>query len=71
VPGPNYYRRQADLCFRLALLAEDRTVAELLALKGMQFLAQAEDAGNEAGILTPISHLVEREPPDDGDVFDV
>jgi hypothetical protein len=43
MPGPEYYRRQADICLALSLLGEDPIIAEALIGKATAFLAKAKE----------------------------
>jgi hypothetical protein len=39
--NPEYYRRQADLCMRLALMCENQAIAQLLLNKVLELRAEA------------------------------
>lgn len=63
MPGPEYYRRQADICLALSLLGEDPIIAEALIAKATEFLAKAKEI--EPGAQHPPS------PPQEIDRDDV
>jgi hypothetical protein len=44
MPNACYFRQQADMCARLALVASDRDVAQRFALMAHDYLAKAEAA---------------------------
>jgi hypothetical protein len=46
---PEYYRRQADLCMRLALMCENQAIAELLLNKALELRAEAGTAESPVG----------------------
>jgi hypothetical protein len=52
MPGPEYYRRQADICLALSLLGEDPLIAEALIAKANEFLDRAKEA--ERGLESPL-----------------
>jgi hypothetical protein len=47
--GASYYRRQADICLRLALLSDDVEVVELLIAKAKELRAKAESTESGGG----------------------
>jgi hypothetical protein len=51
---PEYYRRQADLCMRLALMCENQAIAQLLLNKVLELRAEAGASESPAGTL--LSH---------------
>jgi hypothetical protein len=46
---PEYYRRQADLCMRLALMCENQAIAQLLLNKALELRAEAGAAESPVG----------------------
>ena len=68
MPGPEYYRRQADICLALSLLREDPIIAEALIGKATEFLAKAKEV--EPGAQRPPSppREIDRDDPDGVDV---
>jgi len=46
---PEYYRRQADLCMRLALMCENQAIAQLLLNKVLELRAEAGASESPAG----------------------
>ena len=46
---PAYYRRQADLCMRLALMCENQAIAQLLLNKVLELRAEAGAAESPVG----------------------
>jgi hypothetical protein len=57
MPGPEYYRRQADICLGLSLLGEDPVVAEALIAKATELLERAKEAERATEDPLPASHL--------------
>jgi hypothetical protein len=51
---PEYYRRQADLCMRLALMSENQAIAQLLLNKALELRAEA--GASESPVGTQPSH---------------
>ena len=47
--SPEYYRRQADLCMRLALMCENQAIAELLLNKVLELRAEAGASESPVG----------------------
>jgi hypothetical protein len=46
MPGADYYRRQAEVCFRLSRLVHDPDTASWLNAEGVKFLAKAPEGGD-------------------------
>jgi len=57
---PEYYRRQADLCMRLALLCENQAIAQLLLNKALELRAEA-GASESPGGTQPSNHGTARQ----------
>jgi hypothetical protein len=64
MPGPGYYRRQADICLGLSLLGEDPFIAEALIAKATELLERAKEAERAADIPVPPSQLTGRDEID-------
>jgi hypothetical protein len=61
MPGPEYYRRQADICLGLSLLGEDPFIAEALIAKATELLERAKEAERGTEIPVPPSQLTRRD----------
>ena len=59
MPGPDYYRRQADICLGMSVLGEDPAIAAALIALAKEFLAKAEAA--ERADSAPLPHVIDRE----------
>jgi hypothetical protein len=57
MPGPEYYRRQADICLGLSLLGEDPFIAEALIAKATELLERAKEAERVTEGSLPTSRL--------------
>jgi hypothetical protein len=68
MPGPDYYRRQADICLGLSLLGEDPFIAEALIAKATELLEKAKEAERGTAIPVPPSQLIGRDEIDGVDV---
>jgi hypothetical protein len=58
--SPEYYRRQADLCMRLALMCENQPIAQLLLNKVLELRAEAGASESRVGT-RPSDHKVARQ----------
>lgn len=58
---PGYYRRQADICLALSLLAEDPVTAMELIAKAEEFLAKARLADRVHHDFAAPRHVAERD----------
>jgi hypothetical protein len=61
MPGPEYYRRQADICLGLSLLGEDPFIAEALIAKATELLEKAKEAERRVEGPPPTSQLTGRD----------
>ena len=64
LPAPDYYRRQANICMALSLLAEDLLVAVALIEKAEEFLVKAGQI--ECGDEFP-PHVIDCDRSDEND----
>jgi hypothetical protein len=58
--SPEYYRRQADLCMRLALMCENQAIAQLLLNKVLELRAEAGASESPVGT-RPSNHRLARQ----------
>lgn len=49
MPSVAYFRRQADICFRLALIASDGEVSNRLIMMAQEYKAKANTLARQAG----------------------
>jgi hypothetical protein len=49
MPGVAYFRRQADICFRLALIASDEEVSNRLIMMAKEYTAKGDTLAKQAG----------------------
>jgi hypothetical protein len=64
MPTPGYFRRQADICLRLSLIASDDEVSSRLIVMAQEYQARADAIEAEAG--SPLLAMVispDRKPP--------
>jgi hypothetical protein len=64
MPSAAYFRRQADICLRLSLIASDDAISTRLVTMAKEYLATGEALEKAAG--TDLSHGMVAPP--DGDV---
>jgi hypothetical protein len=75
MPSAAYFRRQADICLRLSLIASDDTVSNRLIAMARDYMATSEAMDKEKGAGPPSATDqsaspdgdVDREPPQLGD----
>jgi hypothetical protein len=65
LPGPDYYRRQADICLALSRLAKDPLMAVALIANAEKFLAKATET--ECGDELP-PHVIDGDQSDEHDI---
>jgi hypothetical protein len=67
MPSSAYFRRQADICLRLSLIASDEDVSNRLIKMSREYLVKGDAlAGGEADAGPPLSDHEARSPaPDD------
>jgi hypothetical protein len=53
--NPQFLRRQAEACVRLAQTCSDRTTAEYLTLLGAEFFRRATEAENDWLVTPPLT----------------
>jgi hypothetical protein len=53
MPSVAYFRRQADICFRLALIASDEEVSNRLIMMAREYTAKAEKTNKDKGLNEP------------------
>jgi hypothetical protein len=58
--SPEYYKRQADLCMRLALMCENQAIAQLLLNKVLELRAEAGASESPVGT-RPSNHRLARQ----------
>lgn len=61
MPSADYYRRQSELCLRLALLQDDQHTTYRLVELAKDLQARAEEAGSEPGSSMP-AHMIDPNP---------
>jgi hypothetical protein len=49
MPSVAYFRRQADICFRLALIASDEEVSNRLIMMAKEYTAKGDALAKQAG----------------------
>jgi hypothetical protein len=49
MPSVAYFRRQADICFRLALIASDEEVSNRLIMMAKEYTAKGDTLAKQAG----------------------
>jgi hypothetical protein len=49
MPSVAYFRRQADICFRLALIASDEEVSNRLIMMAKEYTAKGDALAEQAG----------------------
>ena len=54
MPTAAYFRRQADICFRLALIASDEEVSNRLIFMAQEYTAKGDALAKKAGELPDI-----------------
>jgi hypothetical protein len=55
MPSVAYFRRQADICLRLALLSSDEEVSNRLIMMAREYTAKGEALAKQAGADRPSS----------------
>jgi hypothetical protein len=53
MPSAAYFRRQADICLRLSLIASDEEVSNRLIIMAREYAAKADALGKEAAAGPP------------------
>jgi hypothetical protein len=53
MPSSAYFRRQADICLRLSLIASDEEVSNRLIIMAREYAAKADALGKEAAADPP------------------
>jgi hypothetical protein len=53
MPSAAYFRRQSDICLRLALIASDEEVSNRLIIMAREYAAKADALGKEAAADPP------------------
>jgi hypothetical protein len=53
MPSPVYFRRQADICLRLALIASDEEVSNRLVIMAREYTAKGDALAKEGGADPP------------------
>ena len=56
MPSAAYFRRQADICLRLSLIASDEEVSNRLIIMAREYVAKADAAEEAAVDPPPASH---------------
>jgi hypothetical protein len=64
MPSAAYFRRQADICLRLSLIASDEVVSSKLITMARDYMATSEALEREAGTCGPVLADRSQEPPD-------
>ena len=54
MPSAAYFRRQADICLRLSLIASDDEVSNRLISMAREYMAKGDTMAREGGTDTPI-----------------
>jgi hypothetical protein len=54
MPSAEYFRRQADICLRLSLIASDDEVSSRLIIMAREYMATGDALANEAAAVSPI-----------------
>jgi hypothetical protein len=71
MPSAAYFRRQADICLRLSLIASDDRVSNRLITMAREYLTTSETLDREQGVVPPSAadqgassdSDVDRDPP--------
>jgi hypothetical protein len=77
MPSAAYFRRQADICLRLSLIASDDTVSNRLITMAREYMATSQTLERENGADPPstaheaASPDTDREPPELGGAPDL
>ena len=66
MPSAEYFRRQADICLRLSLIASDDEVSSRLIIMAREYMAKGDTLAKEGATDIPIGRAAVTEGVPDG-----